>query len=81
MKRMLLVAVFLCAGFISARAQQIYDTEGHLIAYQYPDGSRDRYTYDSFWRMTAFTSRDGTETQYSYKPDGTMETVTVQKAN
>ncbi|MDD5198374.1 MAG: YD repeat-containing protein [Terrimicrobiaceae bacterium] len=82
MKRFLLLGmVFLGAAFASAHAEQIYDNEGHLIAYQYPDGSIDRYTYDSSWRMVSFTGRDGKEVKYSYKSDGTMEVVTVPKAN
>lgn len=77
MKRLLLVAVLLCSGFSPARAQQIYDPEGHLIAYLYPDGKRDTYAYDSSWRLVQFTSRDGAVTQYRYGADGTMEVVTA----
>jgi YD repeat-containing protein len=80
MKKLLLLAVLLVgAGFFSqARAQQIYDTEGHLIAYQYPDGKRDLYTYDSSWRLVKFTSRDGAVTQYRYDDAGGMQVVSGQ---
>lgn len=77
MKRIVLAAVFLCAGFCQVHAQQIYDAEGHLIAYQYPDGKKDLYTYDSAWHLVKFESRDGAVTQYRYAADGTMEAVPV----
>lgn len=79
MKRILLIAVLLGACFSQARAQQIYGAERHLIAYQYPDGTRDLYSYDSSWRLVKFTSRDGKATEYRYMTDGTKEIVSASQ--
>ncbi len=80
MKRLLLIAVLLSAGLPKMQAQQIYDAEGHLIAYQYPDAKKDRYTYDSAWRLIKFEGRDGAVTQYRYATDGTMEVVSAPQS-
>jgi hypothetical protein len=77
MKKILLLAVLIGAGLSQARAQQIYDAEGHLVAYQYPDGRRDLYTYDASWHLVKFESRDGALTQYRYAADGTMDVVSA----
>lgn len=79
MKKLLLVAAIFGAGFGQVRAQQIYDAEGHLIAYQYPDGKLDHYTYDSAWHLVKFESHDGAVTQYRYASDGTVEEMPVSK--
>jgi YD repeat-containing protein len=79
MRSVLLAAVLLSGCLASVRAQQIYDTAGHLIAYKYADGTMDRYVYDSSWRLIRFVSRTGVETNYAYNSDGTMQTVTAPK--
>lgn len=55
----------------------VFDKDGHYIAYNYVDGSHDRYTYDLSWRMITFEARDGTVTMYSYNPDGSVRTAVV----
>ena len=72
---MLVFGSFVEAG-VSQQGKTVFDRFGHLIAYAYPDGTRDLYTYDSSWRMVSFTGHDHRKTRYYYKPDGTMVTVT-----
>ena len=46
--------------------QPVFDAQGHLVAYIYADGTKDRYTYDGAWRMTSFRDRTGKLTQFPY---------------
>jgi YD repeat-containing protein len=50
----------------------VYDPQGHLVAYVYPDGQKETYAYDDQWRMISFRDRNGKFTAYSYARDGSM---------
>jgi YD repeat-containing protein len=52
-----------------------FDSDGHLAAYVYPDGTTDSYAYDSQWRMIRFTDRNGKITKFSYNADGSVKIV------
>jgi len=53
----------------------IFDSTGHLTAYIYSDGTRDKYAYDASWRMMRFIDRQGKVTTFVYNADGSMKTI------
>ena len=75
------VAIVMLAGLVYGQgsnpvsAGPNYDSDGHLIAYVYPDVKKDSYAYDSSWRMTRYTDRDGKVTIFKYGADGSMTVV------
>jgi len=80
MKRLVFLLLFLWAvsSFSFAGAPTtgpVYDKEGHLLRYVYPDQSQDLYAYDRAWRITEFQSRTGEVTKYAYRADGSMITL------
>lgn len=77
----LTVAMLMLAGLIYGQGSNPgspspkYDSAGHLIAYEYPDGKSDSYRYDSSWRMTTSIDREGKVTTFKYNSDGSMTVV------
>ncbi len=72
---LLAVSSFSFAGEPTLVTGPVYDKEGHLLQYVYPDQSQDLYAYDSAWRITEFQSRTGEVTKYAYRADGSMITL------
>ena len=60
----------------TATTQYVYDTDGHLLETQFPEGNRTRYTYDAWGHVTAVERGAGTReasfAQYQYDQDGHM---------
>ena len=52
-----------------------YDSQGRLITYQYPDGTKESYAYDSQGRMYRFVDRAGGVTTFQYTSGGSVVTV------
>ena len=79
MKTLIAVLMLGSVAFAQERAPQsegpVLDSAGRLVAYVFPDGTREQYAYDSLWRMTRFVDRQGGVTTFVYNADGSMATV------
>ena len=56
-----------------SRPGATYDSNGHLIKYVYPDGTRELYAYDLQGGMSAFTNRAGNVTHFASSRNGAYD--------
>jgi YD repeat-containing protein len=70
-----LICLFLTATSLfaqsppSAATGPVFDPQGRLIAYVYPDGKTETCSYDAQWRMITFRDRNGKFTAFHYPSD------------
>jgi YD repeat-containing protein len=80
MKKLILLGIIFSAtvyGQTSGSGSDgpVFDRDGRLVCYQYPDGKTESYAYDSQWRMKSFKSREEKVMTFIYASDGSMQTV------